>query len=252
MGKTLSEQAPPVLEPGRCALFLDYDGTLVDLAPTPGEAVPDDALRHLLAALQARLEGALAIVTGRPVADIDAFLAPLRLTVAGLHGLVRRHHDGTLTEAELPPELLPPIRQALHGFAADHPGTLLEDKRLSLALHYRQAPQAEAAAIALAERLVAADGDRLRLQRGKMVVELLPKGSDKGDAIRALLAEPGFARRRPVFVGDDVTDEAGFRSVNAMGGVSIRIGESGTTEALHRLADVAALRDWLSRALDAR
>jgi trehalose 6-phosphate phosphatase len=251
MGKTHLEQAPPILAPERCALFLDYDGTLVQLAPTPGEALADEDLRDLLGALQMRLEGALAIITGRPVADIDAFLDPLRLTVAGLHGLVRRSQDGTVTEAQLPPGLLAPVLEALRGFATGRPGTLVEDKRLSLALHYRQAPEAEAAAIRLAEQLAQASDGRLRLQRGKMVVELLPKGSDKGDAIRASLAEPEFARRTPVFVGDDVTDEAGFRSVNALGGITVRVGD-GASEARYRLADVGALRRWLVQALNSR
>ncbi len=247
MGKTHSAHPPPALILDRCALFLDYDGTLVGLAPTPGEAVADGELRDLLASLQTRLAGALAIVTGRPVSDIDGFLAPLRLSVAGLHGLVHRLHDGTVIEAELPPGLLTPAREGFANFAVDHAGTLVEDKRLSLALHYRQAPQAERAAIDLAEGIVAASGGKLRLQRGKMVVEILPQGSDKGGAIRALLRESGFATRTPVFVGDDVTDEAGFRSVNDLGGLSVRVGD-GPTEALYRLADVDALRGWLSRA----
>jgi trehalose 6-phosphate phosphatase len=247
MGKP--DSAPPLLT-DRCALFLDYDGTLVGLAPTPAEAVADQQLRGLLGALHGRLGGALAIVTGRPVADIDHFLAPLRLTVAGLHGLVRRRQDGTVTEAQLPPGILEPVRTALHGFAAACPGTLVEDKRLSLALHYRQAPQVEPAAIVLAEELTRGSDGKLRLQRGKMVVELLPKGIDKGDAIQALLDESEFLSRTPVFVGDDVTDEAGFRRVNAMGGMSVRVGD-GPSEAMHRLPDVAALRGWLQQALAA-
>ena len=248
MGKPKSGSPPALTD--RCALFLDYDGTLVGLAPTPGEAVADEELRSLLGGLQARLEGALAIVTGRPVADIDHFLAPLRLTVSGLHGLVRRREDGTTTEAEVPPDLLEPVRASFADFAAAHPGTLMEDKRLSLALHYRQAPHLEAVAIGLAEELAGASDGLLRLQRGKMVVELLPKGSDKGDAIRTLLEEPGFTARLPVFVGDDVTDEAGFRSVNALSGVSVRIG-AGPSEAAYRLPDVAALRAWLWQGLAA-
>jgi trehalose 6-phosphate phosphatase len=247
MGKT----APPTLEPERCALFLDYDGTLVGLAPSPGEAVADYGLRELLAALQPRFGGALAIVTGRPVGDIDGFLAPLRLTVAGLHGLVRRSQNGTLTEAAPPPGLLEPARRAFAAFAAHHPGTLVEDKRLSLALHYRQAPGAADGADALALELAEASGGMLRLQRGKMVVELLPSGSDKGSAVAALMAEPGYRGRVPVFVGDDVTDEAGFRVVNGLGGTSVRVGDAAAaTEARHVLPGVGELRRWLRRAVD--
>ena len=251
MGKTIPAGAPPALDLDRCALFLDYDGTLVDLAPTPAEALADAELRELLAALHVRLTGALAIITGRPVADIDGFLAPLRLTVAGLHGLVRRRHDGHLTETALPPGLMAPVRAALASFAAAHPGTMLEDKRLSLALHYRQAPEAEEAASQLAQQLAEGSNGHLRLQRGKMVVELLPVGSDKGGAVAALLDEADFRGRTPIFVGDDVTDEAGFRSVNALGGVSIRVGD-GPTEAAHQLSDVTTLRRWLSQMAHAR
>ena len=160
MGKP--DSAPPALT-GRSALFLDYDGTLVGLAPTPAEAVADAELRALLAGLRARLDGAVAIVTGRPVADIDHFLAPLRLTVSGLHGLVRRREDGTTSEAEVPADLLPPVRAAFADFVAAHSGTLMEDKRLSLALHYRQAPHLEASAIGLAEQSAGASKGLLRV-----------------------------------------------------------------------------------------
>ena len=194
MGKSVSAGPPPQLEPDRCALFLDYDGTLVDLAPTPAEAVADAELRELLASLQARFGGALAIVTGRPVADIDGFLAPLRLTVAGLHGLVRRRHDGVCQETAFPSGLLAPVRAALAGFATTHPGTMVEDKRLSVALHFRQAPDAQAAATLLAEQLAEGSGGQLRLLRGKMVVELLPAGSDKGGAIAATARRAGISR----------------------------------------------------------
>jgi trehalose 6-phosphate phosphatase len=250
MSKTVPAGPPPSLDPDRCALFLDYDGTLVDLAPTPAEAVADAGLRELLATLQVRLTGALGIVTGRPVADIDGFLAPLRVTVAGLHGLVRRRHDGVVAEAPLPEGLLPPVREALARFVAAHPGTMLEDKRLSLALHYRQAPEAAAAAGELAQALATASDGALRHQRGKMVEELLPTGFDKGGAVTALLEEPDFRGRLPFFIGDDVTDEAGFRRVNGLGGVSIRVG-SGPTEATHQLGDVATLRRWLVQAAHA-
>jgi trehalose 6-phosphate phosphatase len=243
---------PPVLDLDRCALFLDYDGTLVPIAPTPAEARADDEVRALLAALAEGLAGALGVVSGRPVADIDGFLAPLRLTVAGLHGLELRRRDGSLVELAAAGEALAPVRSAFAGFAARSPGTLIEDKRLSLALHYRQAPAFEPEAVELATRLAEASGGALRLQRGKMVVELLPAGRDKGRAIEDLLALPEFAGRVPVFVGDDVTDEAGFRAANRLGGTSVRVGPvGGTTEAAYRLADIVGLRGWLRRSLAA-
>jgi trehalose 6-phosphate phosphatase len=243
---------PPPLDLDGSALFLDYDGTLVPIAPTPAEARADDEVRALLAALAERLSGALGVVSGRPVADIDGFLAPLRLTVAGLHGLELRRRDGGLVELAAAGEDLAPVRAAFAAFAARSPGTLVEDKRLSLALHYRQAPACEPEAVALATRLEGASGGALRLQRGKMVVELLPAGRDKGRAIEDLLALPEFAGRVPVFVGDDVTDEAGFRAVNRLGGTSVRVGAAeGGTEAGQRLAGIADLRSWLRRSLEA-
>ena len=241
-------ELPPRLDPDRAALFLDYDGTLVELAPRPDLAVADPALRTLLADLQARCRGALAIVSGRPVGDIDGFLAPLRLTVAGLHGLALRRHDGTMLETAAPGPAVEAARAALASSPRRHPGTLLEDKRWTLALHFRQAPGAADAATALADELARQSGERLRVQRGKMVIELVPEGGDKGSAIVGLLAADEFRDRVPVFVGDDLTDEAGFRRVNQLGGVSVRVG-FGTSEARFGLADVVALRRWLQEAV---
>lgn len=249
MGKSMPDDLP-ALDLGCSALFLDYDGTLVGIAPTPAEARADDALLDLLARLRERLGGALAIVSGRSVADIDRMLAPLRLTVAGLHGLEVRPRDAGPV-ADVPADAsLSPARAALVDFAARFQGTLVEDKRLSLALHYRLAPEAADAAERLAERLAAESAAALRLQRGKMVVELLPAGRDKGRAIGDLLMLADFTGRLPIFVGDDVTDEAGFRVVNDLGGVTVRVGSAeAATDARHRVADIAALRAWLWAAL---
>ncbi len=249
MSKSMPDELP-ALDLGRSALFLDYDGTLVPIAPTPDAAHADDALRELLQRLARRLDGAIAIVTGRPVADIDGFLAPLRLSVAGLHGLQLRPQSGDLVEHVPPDSVLAAARNWLGAFVEQNPGTLLEDKRLSVALHFRQAPDVAAAAEAVAVRVADESTGLLRLQRGKMVVELLPAGRDKGRAIDDLLQQPDFAGRRPVFVGDDVTDEAGFRTVNHLNGTSIRVGQpEGGTDAQHCLADIAALQRWLERSL---
>lgn len=243
--------SPPSLDPDRTALFLDYDGTLVPIAPTPDAAVADDALRDLLAALDRRLDGALALVSGRRVADLDGFLAPLRLTVAGLHGLELRRRDGRLVDCGDAGRVLDRSRDALRRLGARYPGTLVEDKRLTVAFHYRNAPAAEGEALALAERLAAESGGGLQLLRGKMVVELLPAGRDKGRAITDLMALSEFAGRRPVFVGDDVTDEAGFMAANAQDGISIRVGtRNDGTAARWQLPDVATLRDWLGSCID--
>ena len=159
---------PPPLELGSQALFLDYDGTLVEIAPTPAEAaVADPQLRELLAELREGTAGALAIVTGRPVADIDGFLAPLRLPMAALHGLAVRGHDGNLLEATGATAAIEPVRTAMALFAETHSGTRMEDKGLSIALHYRGAPAAGAAAEELAMRLAEASEGNLRAAAGK-------------------------------------------------------------------------------------
>lgn len=243
---------PPPLDLAAAALFLDYDGTLVAIAPTPAAAAADAELRGLLGGLDAALGDALALVSGRPVAEIDGFLAPLRLTVAGLHGLDLRLRDGHRLTLAGAGAALGRARRDLGDLQRRTPGTLLEDKRLTVALHYRGAPDAEAAVLALARRLVEGSGGVLQLVPGKMVAELLPAGRDKGRAIADLLDRPACLGRRPVFAGDDVTDEAGFRAVNARGGVSIRVGTSEReTAAHHQLADVAAVRRWLRQGLDA-
>ena len=243
MDKTL---LPPAVDLGADALFLDYDGTLVELAPTPADAVADRDLLRLLGALLDKAGGAVAVVTGRPTADIDAFLAPLRLPVAALHGLAVRLACGAALEAPSQAAGLAAVRHAFDEFAAAHAGTQVEDKGLSVALHFRGAAGAAAAADRLAQDLAGASAGALRLQRGKMVVELLPAGTDKGTGIAGLLASVPFAGRRPVFVGDDVTDEAGFAAVDRLGGMSVKVG-AGPTAAAHRLPDVAAVRAWLGQ-----
>lgn len=251
MGKTI-RTAPPPLTLAGTALFLDYDGTLVAIAATPEAASADEEVRALLTGLDRALAGGLAIVSGRPVGDIDGFLAPLRLTVAGLHGLELRGRDGRHRTAVGAETALEPVRAAFAALAARHPGTLLEDKRLTMAFHYRGAPAAGAEAETLAARLVAESGGDLQLLPGKMVVELLPAGRDKGRAVEELRRRPEFAGRRPVFVGDDVTDEAGFRAANRLGGLSIMVGTiDRDSAAIHQLEDVAQLRAWLAAGLQA-
>lgn len=224
------------------ALFLDVDGTLAEIVDDPEAVAVDPRTIAALGRLAARLHGAVALISGRPIAVLDALFAPLSLPAAGLHGLERRDAEGRVHRSAAPAAELAGIRSAFIAFAADRPGLLVEDKGLTVALHYRKAPAMEAEAVALARSL---ESDAFRLQRGRMVVELRPVGPDKGDAIESFLAEPPFAGRRPVFAGDDVTDENGFAAVNRRGGHSIRIGAASATQAGFLLADVAALRDWL-------
>jgi trehalose 6-phosphate phosphatase len=243
---------PPL--PDRCAhwaFFLDVDGTLADIAPTPCAVMIADHARDTLSRLVAACDGAVALISGRAIVDVDRLFAPLRLPVAGLHGLERRNARGEVSRAALEPRGLRAARAALEKFAADHPGTLVEDKDITLALHFRQAPAAEADAETLMGELIAASSGDLVLQRGKMVLELRPGGSDKGTAVRAFMTEAPFAGRLPVFVGDDVTDEAGFSIINEMNGTSIRVGNGTPTCARYDGTSVAAIHEWLDAAANA-
>ncbi len=239
---------PRALEPERDALFLDFDGTLVEIAPTPDAVRVPPSLVPLLQALTDRLGGALAVITGRPVADVDRFLDPYRPAVAGVHGRDRRLPDGRRERAAVDPGLLDGARARFAAFTARVPGTRVEDKGESVALHFRQVPEAGEAVLAEARALAEASGGRLRLQAGKMVAELVPAGHDKGTAIEEMLGLGPFRGRTPVFAGDDVTDEAAFTVVNRLEGVSVRVGEPAATAAGARLPDVAALHAWLGRA----
>jgi len=235
------------LEPDRTALFLDFDGTLVDIAPAPDAIVVPPGLPALLAVLHGRLGGALAVVSGRPIAEIDRHLG-FELPAAGLHGLEQRL-AGAVVRPE-PPSGLAAVRTAIAaaGVAAD--GVLVEDKGASIALHYRDVPARGPATVALARRLVGADPD-LAVLAGKMVVEIKPKAASKAAAVHRFMGEPPFAGRRPVFVGDDVTDEDGMRAALAAGGRAVKVGP-GVTVATDRLADPAAVAAWLARLLPER
>ena len=242
---------PPLPRPGdRWALFLDVDGTLVAIATTPEAVRVEPPLLPLLERLAATNDGALALVSGRSLAGIDALFTPLRLPAAGLHGWERRRADGALVPSGEPTSILEPLRSPLAAFAAARPGLRLEDKGGSLALHYRLAPQYGAAATQRAREIVAAE-PRLRLIEGRKVVEFVPRGSDKGQAIAEFMAEPPFAGRIPVYAGDDTTDEDGFAAVNRMGGISIKVANPETrgrhgSEARYRLPSIAALHGWLA------
>jgi trehalose 6-phosphate phosphatase len=176
----------------------------------------------------------------------------LRLSAAGLHGLERRNLCSGVVRAEPDPGVMAAPRAALDRFARDHEGVLLEDKDLTLALHYRNAPQWADEARRLVRAAAAASGGALVLLEGKMVLELKPPDADKGQAIAAFMEEPPFRGRLPVFAGDDVTDEAGFAAINRLGGVSVRIGaEARATAAHYGRRDVSSVQDWLSGLLGA-
>lgn len=226
---------------GNSALFIDFDGTLADIAPRPDAVALPAGLVPLLATLHGRLGGALAVVSGRPISQLDAFLAPLQLPLAGLHGAERRSASGVVTR--LPEADLAEVVARLQALAAVHAGLLVEAKPGAVALHYRLAPDCEALARqAMQDALQRSPG--MALLHGKMVIEMKPANASKGRAVEAFMAEPPFAGRQPLFAGDDTTDESGFAVVQAAGGAGIKIGP-GPTQAQHRLDSPTRLQAWL-------
>lgn len=240
--------APPPLS-AQAALFLDFDGTLAELAPRPESVTVPEFLPKLLDALVARLDGAVAVITGRPLAEVDALLAPVSLPGAGLHGAELRTQGG----ARVTLRTVAGIEQlalALRAKFAGDPRLLLEDKGAVLALHFRQAPE-RAQDCAAALRELTADRSDLEVILGNRVVEARPRGSDKGHALRRLLSEAPFAGRLPVFAGDDRTDEDAFAAVVELGGYGIKVG-TGPTAAQYRCAGVTAVHAWLRSSLRPR
>lgn len=245
---TLAESWAPPLD-ARSALFLDVDGTLLEIAPRPELVRVPDGLPSLIVRLSAQREGALALISGRPLAQLDRLFQPWQGAAAGLHGLERRRADGILACVVdgASAAALDRLRPKLAALAADGTGLILEDKGGTLALHYRAAPQREAEIRAVVEALHRGIGSVLRLITGKMVVEFQPRSADKGRAIAAFLAEPPFLERRPIFVGDDTTDEDGFAEIRRRGGLAVRVGPFGdATIANYCLPSVEAVLAWLA------
>lgn len=224
----------PPLDPARTAFLLDFDGTLVDIAPQP------DAVQ-----VSPNLRAALAVVSGRTVADIETRLALPGLVIAGVHGAERRHADGSFHRLQTDGEALAALEHELRAQLPSVPGVVLESKGIAFALHYRHLPQAADAVRALAQRLADRYAEHVRLQAGKMVIELKPRGASKGEVVRHLMERAPFAGRIALFAGDDLTDESAFEAVNTLGGWSIKVG-AGPSQAHWRVPDPAALRGWLS------
>ena len=244
---------PPLWPPGDtrpdCAFFLDIDGTLLDFADDPAGVRVDAALRALLARLLQVSAGAVALISGRSLSDLDALFAPTVFPAAGQHGAERRRADGTLRRDLARADQLRPAARRLAGFAAREPGVFLEDKGLSLAIHFRRRPELCAAVASEVRGTAAALGAAWALQQGRLVFEIKPADRDKGMAIAEFMAEPPFAGRVAVFVGDDHTDERGFAVVNQLGGLSLKVGAE-ETAARWRLADASAVRSWLAVCAD--
>ena len=232
---------PPVPEDadGR-AWFLDVDGTLLEIEREPHLVTADAELLSLLASLRATYGGAVALVSGRSLEQIDGIFGPFHIAAAGSHGLELRLPDGTIEcRASTVPRASLTVMEHC---ASRHRELLLERKPYSASLHYRRRPELETQVMAAMEAALRLAGEEFRLLRGKMVVELLPLAADKGSAIRTFMEKPPFRGRRPVFAGDDVTDEHGFAVVNGMQGMSVRVGDSAATAATWRLANVTELR----------
>ncbi|HEY2481075.1 MAG TPA: trehalose-phosphatase [Caulobacteraceae bacterium] len=241
--------APPPARLDTISLFVDLDGTIAPLEETPGAVGPDQARRKLLDALGAKLEGRLAVISGRTLADLDRVLEGRVPAVGAVHGLVLRMPDGRIRQAASNDR----VREALDDFralAAVDRSLLVEDKGAAASLHFRRHPDAGPACRDLATRVGARLG--LAVQEGDMVVEVRAPGPDKGGAVGAFMSEPPFAGRVPVFLGDDLTDENGFRAVRRLGGYGVVVGTRRPTAATYALAGVDEARAWLTAALEAR
>jgi trehalose 6-phosphate phosphatase len=243
---------PPPLDRSS-ALFLDVDGTLLDIAPRPELVRLPAELPELLERLAKQREGALALISGRSLADLDRLFRPWRGAAAGMHGAERRRGDGSPVEADessadrAAAAALDRLRPMLDALARRWPGAWLEDKGRTLALHYRPIPEKKMEIRDAVARLAERKAEALRLIAGKMVLELQPRHRNKGAVIAAFLAEPPFGGRRPIFVGDDTTDEDGFAEVNRRGGLSIRVGpENAATAAMYSLPAPAEVLGWLA------
>ncbi|MFO1425900.1 MAG: trehalose-phosphatase [Steroidobacteraceae bacterium] len=230
------------------ALFLDIDGTLAEFRSDPGSVLLEPALLIDLAALRLRLGGAIALVSGRSLEQIDRLVAPLALPAAGLHGFERRDAAGRVYRPELLADLSA-SRNALSAALADWPGASLEDKGPAIAVHFRDAPQHGPDIAAFLDQLVARLQPEFERLEGDQVVEIKPAAQNKGSAVAAFMREEPFVGRTPVFVGDDYTDADAFAAVRRLGGLAIAVGNR--VRERHRLEHPAAVRAWLRNLLTA-
>lgn len=242
---TVSLPAPTPIRLSDAALFLDLDGTLAPIAARPQDVRPDARRTRLLDWLKAGLDGRLAVVSGRTLADVDRILEGRIVCVSAVHGLVRRHCDGSLYLPEPHPAMGEAVA-ALRQFAARDSGLIVEEKGPSVALHFRLAREHALDARALARRIAAETG--LGLQEGDMVEELRTPGPSKGDSIRDFMETPAFSGSHPIFAGDDATDEHGFAEVGRLGGFGVLVGNPRPTHARFGLRNVEDVLAWLEAA----
>ena len=234
----------PIVQSGgaapQLAIFTDFDGTLVEIAETPDAVEVPSGLADQLHRAAHDLDQAFAVITGREIADIDRFLSPLHLPVAGAHGAQRRKADGTLLALdEAVSEGAEAIATTLAPLLTEYPDLILEPKDGAVALHFRQAPHLEQECLSAMQEAVAPYPD-FTLVPGKMVIEARPAAFDKGGALRAFMQEEPFLGRTPIFIGDDATDEDAFRVAQELGGMGIKLGP-GETVARMRIADVSSV-----------
>jgi trehalose 6-phosphate phosphatase len=233
---------PPPLSIDQC-LFLDVDGTLVEFTDTPSQTLADDEIKLLLSHSLQRLAGAVALVSGRAISTMDLLFAPLKLPAAGLHGVERRDASGILHGAKFEDLRLTRVRKALALLADTYPGTIIEDKGRNIAVHFRLAPQFGDLVMRAVQAIAEPLAEDYQLQDGVLMVEIKPRGFNKGSAVGSFMREPPFVGRRPVFVGDDLTDRDGFAAVEALKGMSVSVGERVTGQ--FQLDDVEDVRSWL-------
>ncbi len=241
----MSKMTDRVVPAYRAALFLDIDGTLLDIAPLPDAVAVPATLVETLARLHRALDGAVAFVSGRMLEEIDRLFVPLRLDAAAEHGAVLRLGGSEISPAISDVHLMK-IREAAEAFAAERPGLLVEAKRHCLAIHYRLCPERQHEVRRFFARELAKCDGGFELLSGKMVWEMRPRGVTKGTAIAAMLEQPPYRGRHPIFAGDDRTDEDGFAVVTKRGGTALRVGHGQTGPGEVVLASPDAMRAWLA------
>jgi trehalose 6-phosphate phosphatase len=227
------------------ALFLDVDGTLLEIAASPSAVRVPAALRNTLQLAAKREDGALALISGRTIAEVDRLFAPLAFPTAGQHGVEIRDPEGNVSMPDIDAGQLDTAREVIRELVRHYKGLLLEDKGTALAVHFRQAPQYERAAMEVMGGLAHQLREKFVLLDGKYVMELTPRGYSKRGAIEEFMRKAPFAGRVPLFIGDDVTDEEGFEAVNALGGYSVRVGDMAATGAKFRFSSVSTVVAWL-------
>jgi len=234
----------------RWCLFLDVDGTLLEMAATPDAVQVEANLQDLLNRLRTVLGGAVALISGRPIVSLDRLFGPHRWAAAGVHGLERRDSQGRWhSQNGFDVATVAQARDRLRQLADRLPGTILEDKGLSVALHFRQVPHLQSQGRGEMRAILRALGSRLVLLEGRMVVELRLAGANKADAIREFLGEAPFKGRRPIFIGDDRTDEKALEEVQRVGGLSIAVGDR--VRAMLRVSSPRDVRVFLEELADA-